>query len=100
MDEDGVVLHSLGRQLIDRCRHEIQAAWEQLEAAWRSIGRMPRTLVEQSAEARTVRPYPAKTSKRRPRSLAKASPLRLKKAGATMRRTLKRPERQKPQDQL
>jgi hypothetical protein len=97
MDAEGESPQILAQRLIDRCRADIQAAWDQLEAAWRSLGRVPKALVERGA----VPTRPSMTPKRQPRSLTKTSPLRTKKARAMPRPSLPKLDRfPKPEGRL
>lgn len=92
-DMDGDPLEILAQRLINRCRQDIQAAWEQLEAAWRNLGRMPKVLAGRERGSVQVKSHSPKMPKRQPRSLAKTSPLRMKKMRATARTAFKKEER-------
>lgn len=87
---DGNLLEILAQRLIDRCRQDIRAAWDQLEAAWRSLGYMPKVLAGRGRGSVQVKSRSPKMPKRQPRSLAKTSPLRIKKMRATARTAFKK----------
>jgi hypothetical protein len=76
-DAEGEAPQALAWRLIDRCRRDIEAAWLQLEAARRSLGLLPMTRFDGTAGRRG--PHFLEMPKRQPRSLAKTSPLRLRK---------------------
>jgi hypothetical protein len=76
---------TLAWRLIDRCRRDIEAAWIQLEAARRSLGLLPIGRYGMTAGRRG--PHVLKTPERQPRSLAKTSPLRLRKKRSTRPRS-------------
>lgn len=93
MDAEADSLTTLAQRLIDRCRADIGAAWVQLEAAWRSLGLVPKTLPGKAREAMPMR---------KPRALAKTSPLKLRKAGKIARRMIgqARPSSARPHGRL
>lgn len=98
---DGDPLDILAQRLVDRCRQNIQVAWEQLEAAWRSLGHMPKVLAGRERKSVEVTSRSPKMPKRQPRSLAKRSLLRMKKMRATARTAFRKEERSaKPLDRL
>jgi hypothetical protein len=65
----------LAWQLVARCRQDIQAAWEQLDGAWRSLGRLPTMRAAFGRAAKGVSQF---ETQRQPHMLARTSPLKLK----------------------
>jgi hypothetical protein len=84
-DAEGEAPQTLAWRLIERCRRDIEAAWIQLEAARRSLGLLP--FVRPGLTTGRGRPYVLGVPKRSPRSLAKASPLRLRRKRSTRQRS-------------